>query len=152
LNNGGNVYEWLRQTLRLPPTTELERILLERPRGAHGLIVDPSLFGERSPRWPLDAVGCISGLTGQTGPVDIAQALLEAVSDRVAEIARLMETALGPPSFVVGTGGAIVRSAAWRQMLKRSLGREVKPSPVRESSLRGAAALGSAWLSDHQNP
>jgi gluconokinase len=149
LNNGGNVHEWLRQTLRLPPSAELERLLLERPRGVHGLTVDPSLFGERSPDWPLDATGSIAGLTGRTTPIDIAQALLESVADRIAEIARLMGDALGPPGSIVGTGGAVVRSRAWRKMLKQSLGRELEPSPVRESSLRGAVALATAWFDDH---
>jgi gluconokinase len=151
LNNGGNVYQWLRQTFRLPRPRELEELLLQRPRGVHGLTVDPSLFGDRSPNWPLHARGSISGLTGQTTSVDIAQALLEATADRIADIARLLEVVVGTPRSIVATGAAMVRSVAWRRMLEQSLGREVTPSPVRESSLRGAAALAGEWLKRHQN-
>ena len=152
LNNGGNLYQWLQETLRLPRGAQLEQVLLQRSRGAHGLTVDPSLFGDRSPDWPLDARGSISGLTGQTTPVDIAQALLEAAADRIAEIARLLEVAVGAPRTIVATGGAMVQSAAWRRMLEQSLGCDVTPSPVRESSLRGAAALAGEWMLRHQNP
>jgi gluconokinase len=141
LNNGGNVYEWLRQMLRLPAAAALEEELRERSWGNHRLTVDPSIFGERSPDWPLDASASIAGITARTSTVDIAQALLEAVAQRIAEIAGLMESALGPPTSIVATGGAMVRSAAWRGMLEHALGRPVAASKVRESSLRGAAQL-----------
>jgi gluconokinase len=152
LNNGGNVYEWLRQTLRLPGRVDLERALLQRPHGIHGLTVDPSLFGERGPHWPLDARGSISGLTSRTTAVDITQALLEAVAARIAEIARLMEDALGPAASIVATGGAMERSAAWRRMLEQALGRAVTPATVQESSLRGAAIVATDWLERYQTP
>ena len=103
--------------------------------------MDPSLSGERSPHWPLHATASIGGLTIQTSALDITQAVLESVAERIAEITRLMEAALGPPSVIVPTGGAMVRSTAWRKMLEYALGREVSPSPVQESSLRGAALL-----------
>jgi gluconokinase len=141
LNNGGNVYAWLLHTLRTQSSVELERALLERPWGSHGLRVDPSLSGERSPHWPLHATASIEGLTIQTSALDITQAVLESVAERIAEITRLMEAALGPPNLIVATGGAMVRSTAWRKMLEYALNREVSPSPVQESSLRGAALL-----------
>ena len=72
--------------------------------------------------------------------------MLESVAERIAEITRLMETALGSPSAIVATGGAMVRSPALRRMLEHALGREVVPSPVQESSLRGAALLGAEQL------
>ena len=146
LNNGGNVYEWLLRMLRLPAATALEGELRRRSWGAHGLSVDPSIFGERSPDWPLDASASIAGITARTSTVDIAQALLEAVAQRIAEIAGLMESALGPPTSIVATGGAMVKSAAWRGMLEHALGRAVIPSPVRESSARGAGLLGLEYL------
>jgi gluconokinase len=144
LNNGGNIHAWLRRTLRLPPIAELERELLGRSWGAHGLTVDPSIFGERSPRWPLDATGSIDGINQRTTSVDIAQALLEAIAERISEIVRIMESAMGRPERMIATGGALVRSMAWKRMLECALDRSIERSPVRESSLRGAALLAIA--------
>jgi gluconokinase len=141
LNNGGNVYQWLRSTLRLPPAHQLESELCQRSWGSHGLIVDPSLFGERSPDWPLDASASIARITAATSTVDIAQALLESVAERIAHVERLMEASLGRPTALIATGGAMDRSAAWRWMLEHALGRPVEHSSVQESSLRGAALL-----------
>ncbi|MFN0072895.1 MAG: gluconokinase [Chloroflexota bacterium] len=141
LNNGGNVYAWLRRTLRLPSQAAIEHALLTRPWGVHGLSVDPSLAGERSPDWPLNATGWISGITQATEPIDITQAMLEAVAERIGSIAALLETAVGAPEEIVTTGGAMLRSRAWANMLASALGRPVTPSPIREGSLRGAALL-----------
>ena len=66
---------------------------------------------------------------------------MPSLAERIAEIAGLMESALGQPTSIVATGGAMVKSAAWRGMLEHALGRPVAASRVRESSLRGAAQL-----------
>lgn len=146
LNNGGNVYAWLRNTLQLPPQALLERELLTRPWGSHGLTVDPSLAGERSPHWPLDATAAICGITSRTTAVDIAQAMLEAVATRIGELARLLETATGVPESIIATGGAMDRSPAWTTMLQTALGHPITPALSQESSLRGAAMLATAGV------
>jgi gluconokinase len=48
---------------------------------------------------------------------------------------------VGEPESVVASGGALLRSPAWTQMMADSLGRPVLASAERETSSRGAALL-----------
>lgn len=141
LNNGGNVLTWLQATLRLPPSAVLNATLASRAWGTHGLEVAPFLAGERSPDWPLSAVASISGLTQVTSPIDIAQAFMEAVASNIAQVSRLLESAVGQPESIVVTGGGLTHMPVWSRMLATALERPVLHASVRESSTRGAALL-----------
>lgn len=139
ISNGGMVFDWLRRTLRLG--RRFEEQLAELPPAAHGLTVLPLLAGERTPNWRADVTGVLAGLTARTGPVEIAQAFLEAVAFRCADMVERVDGALGEPAPLVGTGSALRRSRVWPQMIADVLGREVALSAVEEASLRGAAML-----------
>ena len=72
LTEGGGVFAWLRQTLRLGDPIELEAALAGGEPDAHGLTVLPFFAGERSPGWAGDARATIHGLSLATRPEDIA--------------------------------------------------------------------------------
>lgn len=131
LSDGGNLYAWLTQTLRLPV-----RAALADP-DAHGLTFLPLLGGERSPGWNGRARGAIAGLTFDTTPDEILQAALEGVAYRFAEIADLLPEA----REIVATGRALVVSPDWTQVLADVLERPVALSQVEEASTRGAAVM-----------
>jgi gluconokinase len=133
LSDGGNLYAWLKRTLREFDT----RGLAERPAAAHGLAFLPLLGGERSPGWHAEARGAIAGLSFATTPDDIVQAAYEGVAFRFAEILALMPEI----EEIVVTGAAMRRSPDWVQILADVLGRELGVSAVDEASLRGAAML-----------
>ena len=88
LSNGGNLLQWLRDTLqfsapgRVGELDELERDIAAIAPDSHGLTILPFLAGERSPDWATDARGTISGLRLHTRPVDILRAGYEAVAYR----------------------------------------------------------------------
>ena len=61
-------------------------IIAKRPPAEHGLTFLPFLAGERSTGYHENATGCIVGLTPRTDAIDIAQAAMESVGYRFAEI------------------------------------------------------------------
>lgn len=141
LNDGGSLVAWLRQTLQLPDPEALERQLAAMEPLAHGLTVLPFWAGERTPGWAPDARGAIAGLRLHTSAVDIVRAALEAVALRFAAIDAVMRQAVPEVQETVATGGALLRSPAWLQIVADALGRPVLASAEPEASSRGAALL-----------
>jgi gluconokinase len=141
LNDGGNLLEWLHETLRLGWSARLKREVAALPPDGHGLTILPLFGGERSPGWATDARGAIVGLTLATRPVDLIRAGLEAVALRFALLARILGGVLPVPDQVVATGGGLLRSPHWIQIIADALGRPVVASAEPEGSSRGAALL-----------
>jgi gluconokinase len=133
LSDGGNLHAWLRDTLRDVDTAALA----DRPPAAHGLRFLPFLGGERSLGWDATRRGVVTGLTFDTTAEDLAQAALEGVCYRFADVL----DALGGTDEVVVTGGALLASPAWVQILADVLGRPLAVSAVAEGSARGAALV-----------
>jgi gluconokinase len=138
-SEGGNVFAWMRATLRLGPGDDLEAALAAIPPDSHGLTILPLFAGERSPGWAGAARAAITGLSLGTTPLEILRAGLEAVAYRFALIAAQLPQA-GDAMFVA-SGGAILSSPAWLQIVADTLGRPVVASAEREASSRGAALL-----------
>ncbi len=138
LSDGGNVYEWLSETLRLPDEETLERELAAREPGQHGLIVLPFWSGERSLGWVGDATAMFAGLKHHTTPLDIFQASLEAVTYRFAA---LYDALARGGETVVASGGGLRESPAWLQMMADAFGQPLIASSASEASLRGAALV-----------
>jgi gluconokinase len=131
ISDGGNLHDWLERTLAETDTSGLA----EEPPDAHGLTFLTLLGGERSPGWDARATGALAGLTFRTEPRHIAQAALEGVAYRFAEIAGLMPEVRD----VVATGAALLANEDWAQIAADVLGRPVTLSGVEEGSARGAA-------------
>jgi gluconokinase len=138
---GGNVFAWARETLRLPPAHEVEAALRALPPDGHGLTVLPFLAGERSPGWATSATGAVAGLTTATSPLQVLQACLEAVCYRFALVARLIDEHLDESRAIVASGGALTASPAWVQMMADVLQHRVLLSHEPELTSRGTAIL-----------
>ena len=132
LSDGGNLYQWLDETLQDSGGT-----LADRDPDSHGLTFLTLLGGERSPGWHQHAKGSIEGLTFSTTALDIRQAGLEGVVFRFADIAELMPEV----EQVVAAGAALLRNPDWVQITADALARPITTSAVREASLRGAAVF-----------
>ncbi len=137
LSNGGEVYAWLKRTLAIPKDAEA-RLEASEP-GKHGLTVLPFFAGERTPYWRADLRGVMAGLSLSTGPFEILHASLESVALRFCEIYIPLSTATGTPAEVIASGGALLHSPAWTQMMADTLGRPIVASTEQEASSRGAA-------------
>ncbi len=141
LSDGGNLVEWLRNTLRLPDPEETERLLSDMEPDSHGLTFLPLLAGERGPGWADRANGTVSGLSMSSTPVEILRAAMEAVAFRFAIIAEMLETASPGEKEVVASGGGLLHSPTWTRIMADTLGRPVTLSGVKEASSRGAALI-----------
>jgi len=131
LSDGGNLYAWLHRTLRDLDTTGIA----DRPAAGHGLVFLPFLGGERSLGWNASRRGLVHGLTFETTPLDLAQAALEGVCYRLADVL----DALGGLDSLVATGGGLLAGSDWVQILADVVGRPIELSAIAEGSARGAA-------------
>lgn len=142
LNDGGALLDWLGSSLRIGSPRTRERQLAERLPDSHGLTVLPFWGGERSPNWSDDARGAIVGLRLNTSPWDILLASMEAVAFRFADIDRRLRSGTGMTAgSVVATGGALLHSPAWLQILADVLQRPVLASTEQQASSRGVSLL-----------
>jgi gluconokinase len=141
LSEGGSVYGWLRNALRLDGPDQVEAALAERPPDGHGLTVLPFFAGERAPGWAGHARATIHGLSLATTALDILQAGLEAVAYRIALVYQRLRAVLPGEPLIVASGGALLGSPATLQIVADAIGRPVSVSGVPEASARGAALL-----------
>jgi gluconokinase len=144
VSNGGGVFGWATRILNLPPDAEEQ--IAQRTPGSHGLTVLPYLAGERSPYWRPDLRAMIAGISLSSTSVDILQALLEGVSLRFKQIYGLLKQPFGEPEEVIASGGALLRSKVWLQMMTDSLAHTVRQCLEPEASSRGAAIIAAEQL------
>jgi gluconokinase len=141
LSDGGNLIEWLRNTMRLPGPKETEQRIAGMEPDSHGLTFLPLLAGERGPGWADRANGTVAGLSMNSNPEGILRAAMEAVAYRFALIAGMIEVASPGRKEIVATGGGLLHSPTWTGIMADVLGRPVTLSGVKEASSRGAALI-----------
>lgn len=142
LSNGGNVFRWLMEHLRFDDEVHaVERRLAAMLPDAHGLTVLPFWAGERSPDWVSDAKAVLIGLNLNTEPIDILRAVLESVAYRFAAIYEILCEAAPDAQEIIASGGGLLHSPTWMQIMADVLGKPVVASAVKEASSRGAALL-----------
>jgi gluconokinase len=152
VNNGGNIFRWVRDELAtaeaqaaratgLDPYDALTQIAEQVRPGAEGLLFHPYLAGERAPLWNADLRGSFFGLALHHRKEHMIRAALEGVIFNLYSILPAVEDLIGPTQRMMATGG-FARSALWRQMMADIFNREVVVPQSVESSCLGAAVLG----------
>jgi gluconokinase len=145
LSEGGNVIRWLFDLLGLK-RRKAENAASKVPPDGHGLTILPFWAGERSPNWRGDARAAIVGLSLSTTAAQIIRAAMESITYRFMAVYDVMLRTVSRPRAVMATGGKLVHSPLWAQMLADGLGTQVMISPEPESSSRGAALLALSAL------
>jgi gluconokinase len=141
LGDGGNLVEWMHRSLSIGmEPAALDAALQAAAPARHGLTFLPFLTGERSTGWDPRARATLSGLTLETRGLDILQAGMEAVAYRFAAIKSALEES-SAVTALVGTGGALLGSTAWCQILADVFEMPLVLSFAAEASSRGAALL-----------
>jgi glycerol kinase len=113
------------------------------PAIARGIAFVPALSGLACPHWDRRARGAWMGLGLDTGPRDMAQAVLEGVAFRMAEVmARMAEVV--PLSGPVSIDGGMSANPWFCGFLSAALGR-----PVMVSGEPELTAVGTAELAAH---
>jgi gluconokinase len=143
-SNGGEIFRWANRLLQLPEDAETQ--IAGRVPGSHGLTVLPYLSGERSPYWRPDLRGSIAGISLSTSAIDILQACLESVSLRFKQIYLLLARPFSAPDEVIASGGALLRSKVWLQMMADALDHPAVECLEPEASSRGAAIIAAEQM------
>jgi xylulokinase len=116
-----------------------DRLALEAPAGAGGLVLVPHFDGERTPNRP-NATGALCGLRSDVTPAQLARAAIEGVVCNLLEGA----DALGPLAGRVFLVGGAAQSAAYRRVVADITGREVVVPTEGELVATGAAVQAAA--------
>jgi len=140
LSDGGGLYHWLKENLRLGKDDDVEHEIEKRDPVAHGLTVMPFFAGERSTGYHENAVGSILGLRSSTDPIDIVQAVLESIAYRFGDIFDQLN-GVSRIREIIASGGALRESPVWTQMIADVLGRNMTLPETHEASMRGAVLL-----------
>ena len=139
LSDGGGLYRWLKDTLKLDGTDdEIETQIAYNAPDSHGLTFLPFLAGERSTNWNAEARGAILGLNSATSAVDITQAALEAVAYRFAAIFEQLCAGVCSIEEIIASGGALRESPVWTGIICDTLNKNLFLPDEREASSRGA--------------
>ncbi len=152
MTEGGNLFAWVRDRFKLEQELKegqsLDDAMAAILPDSHGLTFLPLLGGERSPGWNADLRGAILGLSLATGSLDILRAGLEGVACRIALVRDRLRPLLPDEATIVASGGAILSSSAWLQIMADALATPVIASTVTEASARGAALLALVALGE----
>ncbi len=141
LSDGGGLYRWLKDNLRLlADDDKTEAEIAKRPPAGHGLTFLPFLAGERSTGYHENAAGAILGLRTSTDTIDIVQAALESVAYRFAEIFDQLNSVC-KINEIIASGGALRESPVWTQIIADVLDCDLSLPDTREASSRGAVLL-----------
>lgn len=141
LSEGGNLFAWMRSVFKLPELAAVEKELgMMRPDG-HDLTVLPFLTGERSPGWAAHARAAIIGLSLSSEPIEILRAGIESIAYRFGLLYEIMAKHLPPAQQIIASGGALLHSPTWMQIVADVLNRPVVASDEGETTSRGAALL-----------
>ncbi len=152
VSNGGNIVDWLADTLFDPPlgggaaarAAAVLEVAGAAPPGADGLVMVPYLVSERAPLWDPSLPGTYLGLRRRHGRAHLARAAIEGVGAALGVITDLIDAAV-PIDAVHATGGTM-RSGLWRRVLAATLGRPMTVANTDEGSALGAAVLGLVAL------
>ena len=140
-SEGGNFFVWANDTLKLPPVEELDAELSSLPPDGHGLTMLPFLAGERSPGFS-DSVGAtITGINTSTTALEVMQVGLESIAYRFGLVGGLLQQSVNPESKIIASGGAIINSRFWLQMMSDILQQPLDVCTEKQATSRGAAIL-----------
>jgi sugar (pentulose or hexulose) kinase len=144
MNATGSAVDWLAGALAGRGRRRFERFfgLAERaPVGSKGVVFLPYLAGERSPVYDPSARGVFFGLALDTGPAEMARAVLEGIGFGHRQVLQMTDVRLGGPvERVIASGGGVAHPLA------RQARADAADRPYRFADVTDVSALGAAYL------
>ncbi|WP_299483284.1 glycerol kinase GlpK [uncultured Roseibium sp.] len=138
----GAAVQWLRDGLGMIESAGDTQALAEQADPNHDVYLVPAFVGLGAPYWDADARGAMFGLTRNTGPKEIARAVLQSVGYQTSDLVEAMRADWpGAEKPVLRVDGGMTASDWTMQFLADILG-----APVDRPTVAETTALGSAWL------
>ena len=139
----GAAVQWLRDGLGVIEQASEAGRLAEAAAEDQQVYIVPAFTGLGAPYWDAEARGAIFGLTRNSGPAEIARAVLEAVAYQTLDLLFAMKRDWGDHEIetVLRVDGGMAASDWTMQRLADILATSVDRSAVLETT-----ALGAAWL------
>lgn len=147
VNNGGIVFQWLRNQFGDAQQVEqnsyelFTQLAQNIAPGSGGLIFHPYLAGERAPIWDANATGSFVGLTLRHTKAHLIRAVLEGIVFNLNLVLQALQDSIGKPSSIHLTGG-LAKSHLFRQIVADVFAQEITVPTSYESSCLGALILG----------
>jgi xylulokinase len=136
LSASGAALEWL-ERITGRPTEVLLTQAAASPPGANGVLALPWLHGARAPWWQPDAHAAFAGLTGASGPGELARAVVESVA---YDVTRCLEL-IAPEATEIAVAGGGAKSQLWRDILAAATGRSIVRRAVDDAASAGARLI-----------
>jgi gluconokinase len=142
LSEGGNLLNWLCNSLKLPLLKDAEAFAAALDPDSHALTILPFISGERSLGWHSEAHLTITGLSSDSSPDEILRAGYEALAYRLFALHKqLCNTLQNKTHQMQASGGVMFGSSLMKSILADTLGIPIYPSQEQEASARGTALL-----------
>jgi len=122
--NGAVCLDWVARLIGVKDIAALVASVAERFRGPARVVFLPYLAGERTPHNDPEARGGFFGLEYATGPLDLAQAVLEGIVFSFIDAQLALQAAGRPATPVLAVGGG-ARSRFWLKLIASGLGQPV---------------------------
>ncbi|WP_298961066.1 glycerol kinase GlpK [uncultured Roseibium sp.] len=138
----GAAVQWLRDGLGIIESAGETQGLAEQADANQDIYLVPAFVGLGAPYWDANARGAMFGLTRNTGPKEIARAVLQSVGYQTSDLIDAMQADWPDAEKpVLRVDGGMTASDWTMQFLADILG-----APVDRPTVAETTALGSAWL------
>ena len=144
--NAGSALNWARSIGLFSTFPEINGFQ-NPPAIERGLVFVPALSGLACPHWRREARAAFEGLSLDTGPLDMVQAVLEGVALRIAEVIAAMHE-ITPIGDEISIDGGLANNAYICQFLADVLGRHVRVTGLPELTAIGCARLAGLGLGE----
>lgn len=137
----GSAIQWLRDGLRMFPSSDESESYAERVTSTEGVYVVPAFVGLGTPYWDGDARGAVFGLTRGTTKEHFVRATLEAIAYQTKDVVEAMTADSGMDVHTLRVDGGAVENEFLMQFQSDMLGVIVERPETRETTALGAAYL-----------
>ncbi len=143
----GAAVQWLRDGLGIIGKASEAGELADAADEEQQVYIVPAFTGLGAPYWDAEARGAIFGLTRNSGPAEIARAVLEAVAYQTMDLLFAMKRDWGGHDVetVLRVDGGMAASDWTMQRLADIISTSVDRAAILETT-----ALGAAWLAGHK--
>ncbi|MBO9171063.1 glycerol kinase GlpK [Rhizobium sp. L245/93] len=143
----GAAVQWLRDGLGIIGKASEAGELADAADEEQQVYIVPAFTGLGAPYWDAEARGAIFGLTRNSGPAEIARAVLEAVAYQTMDLLLSMKRDWGSHDVetVLRVDGGMAASDWTMQRLADIISTSVDRAAILETT-----ALGAAWLAAHR--